>query len=75
MIAGVYFLELSTSETIRSMVVPLSSFAHGKLIKAQEAPVGNITISIPMMLGEGIFELGVIYSGCHSCLDLRNGES
>lgn len=65
-----------TSETIgRSMVVPLSSFAHDQLIKAKEAPVGNITISVPLMLGEGMFELGVIYSGCHSCLDVRNGES
>lgn len=57
------------------MVVPLSSFAHDQLIKAKEAPVGNIAISVPLMLGEGMFELGVIYLGCHSCLDVRNGES
>lgn len=68
--------EVCTSETIgRSMVVPLSSFAHDQLIKAKEAPVGNIAISVPLMLGEGMFELGVIYLGCHSCLDVRNGES
>ncbi len=68
--------EVCTSETIgRSMVVPLSSFAHDQLIKAKEAPVGNIAISVPLMLGEGMFELCVIYSGCHSCLDVRNGES
>lgn len=54
------------------MVVPLSSFAHDQLIKAKEAPAGNITISVPLMLREGMF--GVIYSGCHSYLDVRNGE-
>lgn len=30
------------------MVVSLSSFAHGDLIKAQEAPVGNVTIRNPL---------------------------